>query len=331
MSTQKNIINTSVLEWSQNKFVQNNFSYSIIKKGFWEPSLKMPFTYNRSICMTLHQIYSKLKYSIKLNSENAHTALDGELEYLENGLLFTGDKGHYHYLIHGLLNLTADMFDDYEKIYVDEDYTYDQNKFLSDYILILTGKNIKIECIKKNKFYALINCGVPHNNPFHMIEKLNSFKKTIFNMDLKYNELKNSIVYVSRKNSKYRKVLNESELIETIQKKFDVICVSNEDMSLFNQFIFYRNAEVILGASGAGLTNLIFTKKPKLLMEFTIPPPVNFFSVIDKSLSVQYKEIMCQVPFLNQELWRANNNDMVVPIKLVEECLCNYIKKNKKI
>jgi hypothetical protein len=246
-------------------------------------------------------------------------------------LLFTGDKIHYHYLIFGLLNLTADMFDDYEKIYVDEDFTYDQNKFLSDYILILTGKNIKIECIKKNTFYALLNCGVPHNIPFRMIEKLNSFKKTIFNIDPKYNESKNSIVYVSRKNTKYRKVLNESELIETIQKKFDVICVSNEDLSLFDQFIFYRNTKVILGASGGGLTNLIFTKTPKLLMEFTIPPPVYFFSVIAKSLSVQYKEIICQVPFLNPELLRINNNDMVVPIKLVEEYLCNYIKKNKKI
>ena len=30
MSTQKKITNTTVLEWSQNKFVQNNFSYSII-------------------------------------------------------------------------------------------------------------------------------------------------------------------------------------------------------------------------------------------------------------------------------------------------------------
>jgi capsular polysaccharide biosynthesis protein len=164
-----------------------------------------------------------------------------------------------------------------------------------------------------------------------MIEKLNSFKKTIFNMDPKYNELKNSIVFVSRKNSKYRKVLNESELIEKIGKKFGVICVSNEDMSLFDQFIFYRNTEVILGASGAGLTNLIFAKTPKLLMELTLPPSVDFFSVMAKSLSVQYKEIICQVPFLNPELRRINNNDIVVPIKLVIEYLGNYIKKYKKI
>jgi hypothetical protein len=113
MSIQKSIINTSVLEWSQNKFIQNNFSYSIIKKGFWHPNLKLPLTYNRNMCMILHKIYSKKKYSIVLSSKDTHMALDEELEYLENGLLFTGDKGHYHYLIHGLLNLTAALIDDY--------------------------------------------------------------------------------------------------------------------------------------------------------------------------------------------------------------------------
>ena len=332
MSTQKNIINTSVLEWSQNKFVQNNFSYSIIKKGFWYTSLKMPITYDRNICMKLHKIYSKAKYLNALNNKTMHMVLDKEeIKYLENGLLFTGDTVHYHYLIFGLVNLKSDMFDDYEKIYVDEELTYDQNKFLSDYILILTGKNIKIECIKKNRIYGLLNCGVPHNIPSYNIENLNSFRKKLFNMIPKYNELKNSIVYVSRKNSKFRNVLNESELIETIRKKFDVICLNNEDMSLFNQLIFYRNKKVIIGPSGGGLTNLIFAKTPKLLVEFTIPPPVDYFRVIAKLLSVQYKEIICQVPYLNTELKRLNNNDMIVPIKLVTEYLGDYIKNNKKI
>jgi hypothetical protein len=76
MSTQKNIINTTVLEWSQNKFVQNNFSYSIIKKGFWHPLLKMPITYNRNICMILHKIYSKEKYLNVLNGKNIYMNLD---------------------------------------------------------------------------------------------------------------------------------------------------------------------------------------------------------------------------------------------------------------
>jgi capsular polysaccharide biosynthesis protein len=335
MSPQKIIIDTSIAEWSQNKFVQNNFSYSTIKKGFWYTTLKMPITYDRNICMKLHRIYSVQKYLNALNNKTMHMILDigtkKEIVYLENGLLFTGDTVHYHYLIFGLRILKSNMFDDYEKIYVDEELTYDQNKFLSDYILILTGKNIKIECVKKNQIYGLLNCGVPHNIPFYNIENLNSFRKKLFNMIPKYNELKNSIVYVSRKNSKFRNVLNESELIETIRKKFDVICLNNEDMSLFNQLIFFRNKKVIIGPSGGGLTNLIFAKTPKLLVEFTIPPPVDYFRVMAKLLSVQYKEIICQVPYLNTELKRLNNNDMIVPIKLVTEYLGDYIKNNKKI
>lgn len=333
MLPKKIIIDISVSEWSQNEFVQNNFSYSIIKKGFWHAPLKLPITYNLNICSTLHKIYSIRKYLKTFNDTNIYQALDycvaggGRKKRLENGLLFTGDTIHYHYLIHGLINLTSDMFDDYEKIYVDKDFTYDQIKFLSDYILILTGKNIKIECIKKNVLYELLNCGVPHNISDNMTEKLNSFRKKLFNISPKYAEFKNSIVYVSRKNAKYRRVLNESQLIETIQKKFDVICVSNENMSLFDQFIFYSNKEIILGASGGGLANLIFARTPKLLMEFTIPPAVKFFSVITKSLSVSHKEILCQVPFLSPKIKRINNNDMVVPIDLVIEYLSNYIKK----
>jgi hypothetical protein len=320
---------SSFLEWSQNIFVQSKYSYSIIKKGFWYSPIKIPFAQDRNVCKKIHQLYSHEKYSNVFDSQVLLSGLDEPHQYLENGVLFTGSAGHYHYLIDGLINLTAEMFNDYETIYVDADLSDDQTKFLKAYVLALTGKNINTEAIGSH-VYGLLNICVPTNHLNNMVEKVKFFRQAISNMDALSCELKNSIVYVSRKNAKYRRLLNESELIETIQNEFNVICTSNESMSLFEQLSYYRNTKVILGPHGAGLTNLIFSKKPQLLMEFFYPPMQFFYKKLAESISSQFHQIECQTPFVNPEIMRIDNNDMTISTKAVTECLNNYLKNNKK-
>jgi len=319
----------SFLEWLQNNFVQSKYSYSIIKRGFWYSPLKIPITQNRNVCMKIHRLYAYQKYLNVFDSEILLSELDEPSQYLENGVLFTGSAMHYHYLIDGLMNLTNEMFNDYEKIYVDADLSDDQNKFLRGYVSTLTDKDIKIEVID-SQVYGLINICVPTNHENNMAEKVKFFRQNLSKMSTISRDLNNSIVYISRNKAKYRRLLNEPELIEIIEKKFNAIFTINENMSLFDQLNYYRNTKVVLGPHGAGLTNLIFSKNPELLIEFFLPPQQPFFKRLAEAISSQYYQIECQCPIMNPEPKRLNNNDMTISTELVAEFLNDYLKKNKK-
>jgi hypothetical protein len=75
-----------------------------------------------------------------------------------------------------------------------------------------------------------------------------------------------SLVHISRKDSKYRTVLNEDEMVKLIEPYgFETVVLSK--LSLIEKVNLFANADVILGASGAGLTNIFFSKKGSKLIE----------------------------------------------------------------
>lgn len=73
-------------------------------------------------------------------------------------------------------------------------------------------------------------------------------------------------IYVSRNDSKWRRLLNESQLIEILRiRGFEVIIPG--DFSITEQVAMFRNAEVIIGPHGMGMANSIFSEKLKLIVE----------------------------------------------------------------
>lgn len=67
-------------------------------------------------------------------------------------------------------------------------------------------------------------------------------------------------IYLSRKNVKTRKILNEDKLMEILSKLgYKMICP--EDYSLQEQFCMFYNADKIISILGSGLTNLVCSKE----------------------------------------------------------------------
>lgn len=64
-------------------------------------------------------------------------------------------------------------------------------------------------------------------------------------------------IFISRKNASGRRVYNEGE-VYTLLKKYDFSIFYPEEHSLLEQVAIFKNAEFIVGATGAAFTNLLF-------------------------------------------------------------------------
>src|SRR5690348_4334189 len=67
-----------------------------------------------------------------------------------------------------------------------------------------------------------------------------------------------------------RRLINEIDLLRTIRDLgFQV--VKPESLSLADQMRTFKDAKVVLGAFGAGLTNMLFTRPPSMILELQDP------------------------------------------------------------
>ena len=95
-------------------------------------------------------------------------------------------------------------------------------------------------------------------------------------------------LYVSRARTGWRRVVNEEEIIDCLSR-FGFETVRPEELSFEEQVRLFHSAEAVIGARGAGLTNIIFSNRLKIL-ELTWTRPftgVSYFS-LSRALAHQY-------------------------------------------
>ncbi len=73
-------------------------------------------------------------------------------------------------------------------------------------------------------------------------------------------------LYVSRRHAKARRVANEAE-IQGILAAHDVETVVSEELSVAEQIALFTQAELVVGAHGAGLSNIVFCDNPCAIVE----------------------------------------------------------------
>ncbi len=71
-------------------------------------------------------------------------------------------------------------------------------------------------------------------------------------------------IYISRKSEKTRHIFNEDELLPLL-KRYGFECVEAQKLTLVEQIKLFSEAEWILGPHGAGLSNLMWMKKPQCI------------------------------------------------------------------
>lgn len=104
-------------------------------------------------------------------------------------------------------------------------------------------------------------------------------------------------ILVLRKKSSGRHFINERFIINLL-KPLGFNAVYLEDMSFENQVSLFKSAEIIIAAHGAGLTNLIFSDKKTLIIEYFNYKYVNTcFSQITKIKQMKHYVIIDQVDY----------------------------------
>ena len=79
----------------------------------------------------------------------------------------------------------------------------------------------------------------------------------------------NQRIYISRKFARFRRVINEDELLPILEKFGFQVCYF-ESMNFQEQVKLVNGAEIILGMHGAGMMNMIFMPENRKVVEFII-------------------------------------------------------------
>ncbi|MFC1659323.1 DUF563 domain-containing protein [Pseudomonadota bacterium] len=193
-------------------------------------------------------------------------------------ILFTNDwcTNYYHWHVEALGRLVI----------------FHEKNLIKDSILLLPEKYKKIEFVQEslNAFSVKKEqiLYVPRNSSLKVkklliavcpINKKTKVSKTKEMLDKYFNEkmLKKSDaskyknlgekVYIARVPPYARRIENEEEVYNLL-KKYDFKRVLMENFSYLDQVSIARNAKVICGPHGAGLTNILFMKRNSFVLEF---------------------------------------------------------------
>lgn len=309
---------TSPENWHASDWVECAEGFSSIIDGYWWAPLKAPITRDLLFCAARHQAFAFRKYQdffaspLFLDLEN-HIVGD-----LSDGVLFTGEAGHYHYLIDGLACLSEELFFERHRLFVDDDLTEDQLGFLEFVLETLFDKRVDVVRVPRG-LYTLRNVSVPFIGPWE--RKANRLRNHIRRLPLERLANSPKRVLVGRRLAKRRRFLNEDEVFQSVLQPCGYERVDCEVLSLREQASLFSGAVEVVGAHGAGLANIAFSEKPKLLLELWHSVRQPFFSSLAFALECGYAEVQgCPRNSVASD-GRPDNEDFVVDVRVLQERL----------
>lgn len=100
-------------------------------------------------------------------------------------------------------------------------------------------------------------------------------------------------IFVSRRGAKFRRILNEAEVENCLEEHgFEIL--ASESLSVEDQIRLFSQAETIVAPHGAGLTNMIYSKKPKIIELFPADRwNIGYFLALTNSIGGTHIPIIC--------------------------------------
>ena len=127
-------------------------------------------------------------------------------------------------------------------------------------------------------------------------------------------------IYIDRGDSLFNhcKIINSDEVWEFLKKKgFTKIRLT--EMNFKEQIGLFNSANTVIGAHGAGLTNIIFSKSNTKVIELAPENyPNNFFQRVSQINNLNYKKIVSQNLKLNND---KRQGDILVDLNNIEKLL----------
>ncbi len=112
----------------------------------------------------------------------------------------------------------------------------------------------------------LIVPSYPFANGSRMSKWACEFLQSLFIPRINSNFIGPERIYISRSRAEKRRILNEDQVIDLLEKK-GFVTVFLESMSVLEQATYFASAKVIVATHGAGLTNLLFAQPGTKVIE----------------------------------------------------------------
>jgi capsular polysaccharide biosynthesis protein len=182
-------------------------------------------------------------------------------------------------------------------------------------------KKIKIISITNNlsvdKLFMPTHVAPMGNYNERILREISLFYQKYFCSDLQSLPFKK--IYISRSKAYRRRVINEAEVVNLLQRYQFEICFL-EDLSFEKQVKLLYQAKFVVGLHGAGLTNMMFMQKGSSVLEFCANDDgENFcYNSMACSLGLNY---YYQFGEKKSDLLSIQDSDMFVDTSLLEKNL----------
>jgi len=145
--------------------------------------------------------------------------------------------------------------------------------------------------------------------------------KSFTNKIKRNNKTKYSKIYIDRKDSnsnKIRKIINENDLKKYLKKEnFTLISLSN--LTFKKELSIFKNAKIVVGLYGAGLTNLIFMTSTKRVIELKHNKSGDLYKNIALAKNLKYSKVTCIKSNSNNKSERKFDGLIYCPINKLKK------------
>lgn len=151
-------------------------------------------------------------------------------------------------------------------------------------------------------------CNSGDNNPM-MMQKLRAKFIAFYNPKTDNNSFSQNL-YVSRSKAKGRFIINEKEVMETVES-LGFKTIYFEDYSLEDQIKIMYNCKNLIGLHGANLTNLMFMNPNSNILELRNEGDIqnNYYFLLASSFNLNYFYLQCKsANVLNKQTFNVNVN-----------------------
>jgi capsular polysaccharide biosynthesis protein len=126
-------------------------------------------------------------------------------------------------------------------------------------------------------------------------------------------------IYVSRQNLGARRIVNHYEF-SALLAEHRITPVAPENLSVPEQIALFRDAKIVVGVKGAGLTNAIFSKPGTHVLVLSPPNFTDpFFWDLLTQKKINYSEIFCEAE--SEQQGNISMQDIIVDLPTVDAAL----------
>ncbi len=193
------------------------------------------------------------------NDRHAALLWSRKCEFIDIGV-WIGDfwfTNYYHWLICCLPKALAALEAGYGNhiLLMGE---HSEKPYINDSLTYLGLEPIKMKSLNapKTKFDNLIAVDSKRASP-RLLQGIRDRILIRTNQSPSPSESTHDIVYISRSNARHRRLINEDKIL-AICEEFSIACFHMENQGLLEQISIFSNANTVIGAHGAGLSNMIW-------------------------------------------------------------------------